>query len=98
MYKYKYRITAVLKVERDIITRIAASLTFKTEVIVFTGNDIICLTSLQQIISSIRDSWLILTISLCEMKGQMLLMLTISLGEMKGQMLLILTISLGEIK
>jgi len=46
MYKYKYRITAVLKVETDIITRIAASLTFKTEVFVFTGNVIICLTSL----------------------------------------------------
>ena len=53
-FKNKYRITSVLKVETYIITSISVSPigravimsvdTFKTDVIVFIGNDIMCLT------------------------------------------------------
>jgi hypothetical protein len=99
-------LTAVMKVETDIITSIAASPigwnvilvlvyvetfitnvivfvsniiilvlvyveTFITNVIVFVGNIIMCLMSHWQIIFSITVSWLILTISLGEIKGKM---------------------------
>ena len=80
----KYRITVVMKVETNIITSIRASLkgqtlilmiiyveTFNTNYIVFIDNAIMCLTSHWPIISSIRVSSLILTISLCEIKEKM---------------------------
>jgi len=76
-----YRISAVLKVKTDIITCITESLigqaailmvmyveTFKTDVIVFIDNVIMCLMTHWPIISSIRVSLLILTISLGEIK------------------------------
>jgi hypothetical protein len=44
---------------------------FKTDVIVFTGNVILYLTSHWQIIVNIRVSSLILTISLRDIKGKM---------------------------
>ena len=79
---YTYRITADLKVETDIIISIVESpigrdviicvKILKAEVIVYIGNAIICLTSRWPIIFSIRVSLLILTISLGEIKGQMI--------------------------
>jgi hypothetical protein len=73
--------TAVMKVETDIIANIAASPigravimfveTSKTDVIVFIGKVIMCLTSHWMIIFSIRVSPLILRISLCKIKGKM---------------------------
>jgi hypothetical protein len=77
----KYRITAVLKVETDIITSIGDNLmrrvailvimyvkTFKMEVIVFIGIKRHNVTSHWPIISSIRVTKLILTKSLNEIK------------------------------
>jgi hypothetical protein len=66
--KYMYRIMAVLKVETDIITSFTESLigwammmyieTFKTDVIVFIGNIIMCLMSQWPINLSIMvSSW-----------------------------------------
>ena len=79
-----YRITAILKVETDIITCITVRLTgwavilvimyiktFKTKVTVFISNIIMCLTSHWQIIFKIRISSLIQTISPGEIKGKM---------------------------
>ena len=44
--KIKYRVTVVMKVETDIIASLAMYVeTFKTNVIVFIGNIIMCLTS-----------------------------------------------------
>ena len=73
IYHYKkYRVMSVLKVETDIITSITLSLIwwavilvitylaiFKTDVIVFIGNIIMCLTSHWPIIFCIRVSSLI---------------------------------------
>ena len=77
----KNRITAVMKVEIDIITYISASpiqqavilmiMYVKTDVIVFISNIIICLRLHSQIIFSIKASLLILTRSHYEIKGEM---------------------------
>jgi hypothetical protein len=74
----KNRITAVMKVETDIIIYILASpiqqaviMYVKTDVIVFFSNIIICLRLQSQIIFSIKASLLILTRSHYEIKGEM---------------------------
>jgi len=77
----KKRITAVMKVEIDIITYISASpiqqavilviMYVKTDVVVFISNIIICLRLHSQIIVSIKASLLILTRSLYEVKKEM---------------------------
>ena len=74
----KNRITAVMKVETDIIIYILASpiqqaviMYVKTDVIVFFSNIIICLRLHSQIIFSIKANLLILTRSHYEIKGEM---------------------------